>query len=163
MIPCQFCHYRECQLLCDGRLEDGSRCDKRICRECARLVTSHKESRHLCQECAAAGRTWISPAKRNRTGDELRQAFLAKANEIAFEFHRAKSVFETPIDPAAIGAWLAAMEKLRQEFEQWCVYSAAWMGKQKSRNSRAGTWQTDPQDRNGIPQQQAKKDSSSSG
>ena len=63
----------------------------------------------------------------------MRQAFLEKANEIALAFHRAKSVFETPIDPAAIGAWLAAMEKLRQEFEQWYVYSAAWMAKQKAK------------------------------
>jgi hypothetical protein len=135
-IPCQFCHYREYSLLCDGRLADGTRRDKRVCRECARLVSSHKESRHLCQECAAAGRTWISPAKRNRTGDELRQAFLVKANEIALDFHRAKSVFETPVDPVAIGAWLAAMEKLRQEFEQWYVYSAAWMSKQAKQKDK---------------------------
>ena len=133
MIPCQFCHHREYKLLCDGRLEDGTRCDKRICRECARLVSLHKESRYLCQECKAAGRTWISPAKRNRTGDELRKAFLARANEIAFKFQAVKSIFENPVDPACVDAWLIAVERLRQEFEQWHAYSTAWMAKQKDK------------------------------
>jgi hypothetical protein len=62
MTPCEFCG-RPSTLLCDGKLPNGTTCNKRICRGCAQMTarvlmaTKHGrrcDTRDLCPACVKA-------------------------------------------------------------------------------------------------------------
>lgn len=74
MGQCEFCGARS-NLLCDGKLADGRTCDKKICRAHARQVAHlqmqgkrgrYCDSRDLCPDCIAAGRTAFATSPVNK-------------------------------------------------------------------------------------------------
>jgi len=69
-VVCAFCG-QPSNLLCDGRLPDGKTCDRQVCRQCAKKVSTYhlsyadKKGRRqcrwdtvdLCPDCVKEGRT----------------------------------------------------------------------------------------------------------